>query len=134
MVAVSDAAEKTGSERNGRMDRKPDSLAIFQRRATLRRWCILAGLALAPMPAFHAVPEAFLYYLFESPPQSWNRITFFDARVFIFLGLPLALIFLAWALPGAGRDGLPKRSIVALCFLVAYNPLRYCSRGIFMAK
>ncbi len=107
------------------MNTKPDSLAIIKSRAALRRWCILAGLALAPMPAFHAVPEAFLYYLFESPPLSWNRISFFDARVFMFLGLPLAPIFLAWVMPDVSGDGLPKRSIVALCFLIAYNPFRY---------
>jgi hypothetical protein len=41
------------------------------------------------------------------------------------LGLPLTPIFLAWFLPGAGRPGLPMRSIVTLCFLVAYNPIRY---------
>jgi hypothetical protein len=40
------------------------------------------------------------------------------------LGLPLTAIFLAWSLPGAGRPGLPLRSIVVLCLLVAYNPFR----------
>ena len=40
------------------------------------------------------------------------------------LGLPLTAIFLAWSLPGTGRPGLPLRSIVVLCLLVAYNPLR----------
>ena len=38
--------------------------------------------------------------------------------------LPLTPIFLAWSLPGAGRPGLPKRSLVVLCLLVAYNPLQ----------
>ena len=46
------------------MEAKPHGLAFFQSPAALRRWCILAGLALAPLPAFHAVPEGFLIYLF----------------------------------------------------------------------
>ncbi len=40
-------------------------------------------------------------------------------------GLPLTSIFLAWSLPGVGRPGLPLRSIVVLCLLVAYNPFQY---------
>ena len=40
------------------------------------------------------------------------------------MGLPLTAIFLAWSLPGAGRPGLPLRSIVVLCLLVGYNPFR----------
>ena len=107
------------------MDRKPDSLAIIQRRAALRRWCILAGLALAPLPAFHASPDGFLYYLIESPPPGWTRFAKDQMIVFTIMGLPLAPIFLAWALPSAGHPGLPKRTIVMLCFLVAYNPFRY---------
>ena len=107
------------------MKAKPHGPAFFESPAALRRWCILAGLALAPLPAFHAMPEAFLYYLFESPPQGWTRVNFSDARFFSLLGLPLTAIFLAWSLPGVGRLGLPKRSIRLLCFLVAYNPHRY---------
>ncbi len=43
---------------------------------------------------------------------------------FTLLGLPITAIFLAWSLPGASRPGLPLRSIVVLCLLVAYNPLQ----------
>ncbi len=70
------------------------------------------------------MPEGFLIYLFE-PPTGWTRLAKAQVIIFTFMSLPLAPIFLAWALPGAGRPGLPPRSIVALCFLVAYNPLRY---------
>ncbi len=45
--------------------------------------------------------------------------------MFTLLGLPLTPIFLAWALPGVGRPGVPLRSIVVLWLLVAYNPLRH---------
>ena len=38
---------------------------------------------------------------------------------------PITAIFLAWALPGAKRPGLPPRSIGVLWLLVAYHPLRY---------
>ncbi len=107
------------------MDTKPDSLAIIKSRAALRRWCILSGIALAPMPAFHASPDGFLIYLIESPPPGWTKIAQDKMILFVLLGLPLTPIFLAWAFPGAGFPGLPKRTIVALCFLVAYNPLRY---------
>ena len=85
-------------------------------RLFLLTWCLLAGLALAPLPAFHASPDGFLYYLIESPPAGWTRLAKDQIIVFTFMGLPLAPIFLAWAFPGAGRPGLPKRSIVALCF------------------
>ncbi len=44
---------------------------------------------------------------------------------FTLFGLPLTPIFLAWASPGAGHPGVPMRSIIALCLLVAYNPVRY---------
>ena len=48
-----------------------------------------------------------------------------EARFLTFVGLSLAPIFVAWSLPGAGRPGLPTRSIVVLCLLIAYNPFRY---------
>ncbi len=107
------------------MEAKPHSRMNFESRAALRRWCILAGLALAPMPAFHASPDGFLYYLIESPPPGWTKFAKDQMILFVLLGLPLAPIFHAWALPGAGFPGLPKRTIVALCFLVTYNPFRY---------
>jgi hypothetical protein len=107
------------------MKAKPDSLAIIQSRAALRRWCILAGLALAPLPAIHAAPEAFFYFVFESPLPIWTRMTMREPYWFTLLGLPIAAIFLAWSLPGAGRPGLPMRSIVVLFILVAYNPVRH---------
>ncbi len=106
------------------MEANPHTPVDFKSRAALSVWCILAGLALAPLPAFHALPEGFLIYLFE-PPTGWTRLAKAEIIIFTFMGLPLTPIFLAWALPGAGRPGLPSRSIVALCFLVAYNPLRY---------
>ena len=107
------------------MDANPHSPIDFESRVFLLAWCIVAGLALAPLPALHAMPYGFLYYLIESPPPGWTRITRYEAYWFTIMGLPLAPIFLAWSLPGAGRPGLPKRSIIVLCILVAYNPMRH---------
>ncbi len=56
------------------MDANPHTPAIFESRVALSAWCLLAGLALAPLPAFHALPEGFLIYLFE-PPTGWTRLT-----------------------------------------------------------
>jgi len=113
------------------MDAKPDSLAIIKSRSAMRRWCILAALALAPMPILHAYPIGYLYHLFELPPSGWTRFTLSEARFFALLGLPLAPIFLAWAVPGAIRPGLPMRSTVVLWLLVAYNPLRHIFESHF---
>jgi hypothetical protein len=114
----------TGLGRDGGVDRKPDSLAIFESPAALRVWCILAGLALAPMPILYAVPAAVFFHLYASTPPGWTTISWDEARLFAILGLPLTAIFLAWSLPGAVRPGIPQRSIVVLCLLVAYNPLQ----------
>ncbi len=106
------------------MDANRHSPIDFESRMFLLAWCILGGLALAPLPALHALPNGFLIYLFESPP-GWTRLAKTEIIYFTVFGLPLAPIFLAWALPGVGRPGLPVRSVVALCFLVAYNTFRH---------
>ena len=97
----------------------------FESPAALRRWCILAGLALAPLPLIHAYPTGFLIYLYESPPPGWTRLTPDEAYWLTLLGVPLAPVFLTWSLPSAGRPGLPMRSIAVLCLLAAYNPFRH---------
>jgi hypothetical protein len=76
------------------------------------------------MPILYALPTAVFYHLYESAPQGWTRISADEARFFAVLGLPLTAIFLAWSLPGAGRPGLPLRSVVVLCLLFAYHPLQ----------
>lgn len=44
---------------------------------------------------------------------------------------PLALFFLFWSLPGAGKNGLPRRSIILLVLVVAYQPFRFYLDGKF---
>ena len=107
------------------MDAKPRDRINFESRLFLLVWCMFAGLALAPLPVIHAFPMGYLYYLYESPPPGWSRLTLNEAYWLTLLGVSLAPIFLAWSLPGASRPGLPKRSIVILCLLIAYNPFRY---------
>ncbi len=97
---------------------------IFESPAALRVWCIAAGLALAPLPILSAVPTTVFIHFYESTPPGWTSISWGEARLFAILGLPLTAIFLAWSLPGAARPGVPLRSIVVLCLLVAYNPLQ----------
>ncbi len=123
-AAGSTASEERELGRNGRMDPKPDSLMDREGLGDLRGWCLLVGLTLAPMPILYAMPTAVLYHLYESAPPGWTGMSADVARYFVALGLPLTAIFLAWSLPSAGRHGLPLRSIVVLCLLVAYNPLR----------
>jgi hypothetical protein len=97
----------------------------FESRVFLFAWCILAGLALAPLPVIHAFPTGFLIYLYESPPPGWTWLTPEEAYWLTIMGLPLAPIFLTWSLPGAGRPGLPMRSIAVLCLLATYIPFRH---------
>jgi hypothetical protein len=80
---------------------------------------------LAPLPALHALPKEFIYFLFESPLPIRTRLAMPEPFWFTVLGLPITAIFLVWALPGAHRPGLPPRTIGLLWFLVAYNPLRH---------
>ena len=91
----------------------------YESPAALRVWCILAGLAVAPMPIIYAMPSTFLYVLFDSPVPVWARIATREPYLFAMLGLPITAIFLAWSLPSAARPGLPVRSIVVLSLLVA---------------
>ena len=106
------------------MDANRHSPIDFESRELLRVWCLLAGLALLPMPALHAMPAEFLYFVFGRPSPNWNGLTLTDIFGFSVLGIPLAPIFLAWSLPGAGCPGLAKRSIIVLCLWAAYHPIR----------
>jgi len=106
------------------MEAKTYTRVIFESPAALRVWCIAAGLALAPMPILYAVPATVFIHLYESTPPGWTSISWGEARLFAILGLPLTAIFLAWSLPGAGRPGLPLRSLILLGLLVAYHPLQ----------
>ena len=110
--------------REGQMEASSFTRVNFESPAALRVWCIVAGLALAPMPILYAVPATVFIHLYESTPPGWTSISWGEARLFAILGLPLTAIFFAWSLPGVIRSGLPPRSILVLCILVAYHPLQ----------
>ncbi len=111
--------------RDGGVVQNPQSPADFSVPEALWYLCLGAGLTLAPLPALHVLPEEFIYFLFESPLPIRTRLAMPEPYWFTLLGLPITATFLAWALPGAHRPGLPPRSIGLLWLLVAYNPLRH---------
>ncbi len=90
---------------------------------------VVLAFALIPIPWFRTGVADLLVIARVFP---WpHMITF--ALMFCFwltvISLPLIPLFLAWSLPGAGRPGLPKRSIGALCLLIAYHPYRFLLEG-----
>ena len=106
----------------------------IERRPLLKGHVVLA-LALIPVPWFRTGVADLLViaYLFPWP----HTVTF--ALMFCFwltvFSLPLIPLFIAWSLPGAGRPGLPRRAVGALCLLIAYHPYRCLLEGtIYVAQ
>ena len=92
-----------------------------ERRPLLKGHVVLA-FALIPVPWFRTGVADLLVIASVFP---WpHMITF--ALMFCFwltvFSLPLIPLFLAWCLPDADHPGLPRRSIGALCLLIAYHP------------
>jgi hypothetical protein len=92
---------------------------------------VVLAFALIPIPWFRTgvVDLLVVTSIFPSPAGPALALAFlFWLSLF---SLPLIPLFLGWSLPGAGRLGLPKRSIGALCLLIAYHPFRFYLEGIF---
>lgn len=86
---------------------------------------LVFGLFLVPVPLFRSgFLELGLFLIYMRMPFAVEVGIglLFESILF---SLPLILLFVAWSLPGAHRPGLPKRSIAALCLLIAYHPFRY---------
>ncbi len=101
-----------------------------ERRPLLIRHVVFA-FALIPIPWFRTgvVDSLVMSLLFPWPHLIAMALAFlFWLSLF---SLPLIPLFLAWSLPGASRVGLPKRSIGALCLLIAYHPFRFYLEGRF---
>ncbi len=96
----------------------------FESRVFLLVWCLLGGLALLPIPALSALSVELLYLELARPSPDRSGLTVRAYALFSMLAMPLIPLFLAWSLPGARSHGVPKRSIGALCLLIAYHPLR----------
>ncbi len=58
------------------------------------------------------------------PPTISDGSILAGYALFMAPALPLIPLFLAWSLPGVGRLGLPLRSTVVLCLMIAYHPFR----------
>ena len=101
-----------------------------ERRPLLEGHVVLA-LALIPVPWFRTGVADLLVIAMLFP---WPHLVAL-ALGFCFwltvISLPLIPLFLAWCLPGADRPGLPKRSIGALCLLIAYHPYQFLLEGRF---
>ena len=76
---------------------------------------LLVVTSIVPSPAGPALALAFLFWLSV-------------------LSLPLIPLFIVWCLPGAGRLGLPKRSIIFLALLIAYQPIGFYLEGFFYGE
>lgn len=106
-------------------------LIFTEERRPLLIWHLVLGFALVPIPLMRTGFSEFILVglIFPSPD---GAIFILGLLIFFLLvSLPLAPIFIAWSLPGAGRRGLPKRSIGALALLIAYYPLRLYLNNIF---
>lgn len=100
---------------------------------TLTR-CLIFGLALVPIPMIRTGSAELFYLSMTLPSPDGFGIALALVLFLSFLSLPLIPLFLAWALPGAERAGLPKRSMGALCLLIAFHPFRYYLDGIFFGR
>lgn len=109
---------------------RPRPIFAKERRPLLLGHLGLA-LALVPIPMIRtgwAEATAFMaVFAFQAPPSIGLGLM----AVGVLFSLPLVPLFLAWSLPGAGRPGLPKRSIGLLCLLIATHPLRFHFEGVF---
>ena len=105
-----------------------------ERRPLLIRHVIFA-FALIPVPWFRTGVVDFMVIalLYRFPHSAALALALlFWLSLF---SLPLIPLFFAWSLPGASRPGLPKRSIGALCLLIAYHPFRFYLEGrIYVAE
>ena len=92
---------------------------------------LVLSLALVPIPMIRTgwfeFAAVLIIFPFQAPPTI-GVITLAVGTMFL---SPLIPLFLAWSLPGSYRPGLPKRSIGALCLLVAAHPLRFYFEGVF---
>lgn len=100
-----------------------------------RRPLLLGHLALAlvlvPIPMIRTGWVEVALLLSVAPSQVPGPIGLWVFLVGALILSPLVPFFLVWSLPGVGRSGLPKRSIGALCLLIATHPLRFYLEGVF---
>ncbi len=118
------------AERNEMIPKRLRPIFAKERRPLLVGHLVLS-LALVPIPMIRTgwVEAALILSIFPSQVPGPIGLWFLMAGSVV--SLPLIPLFLTWSLPGATRLGLPKRSIGALCLLVAVHPSRFYFEGIF---
>ncbi len=92
---------------------------------------LVLSLALVPIPIIRTGWAEALALMIFFPFQAPATMGVALLAVGTLFSLPVIPLFLAWSLPGSYRPGLPKRSIGALCLLVAAHPARFYFEGIF---
>ena len=97
-------------------------------------WHLVLGLSLSPITMIRTGWAEFsillLIFGVRLETASILGVLFFFSMVSF---IPV-ILFLVWSLPGAGRQGVPKRSIGALCLLIAYHPARLYIEDIFTSE
>jgi hypothetical protein len=113
-----------------------EGLRLFlaeERQPLLIRHVVLA-FALIPIPWFRTGLVDFVVVSSTIPSPAGPSFAFAFLIFLSVLSLPLVPLFLAWSLPGAHRPGLPRRSIIFLALLIAYQPLGFNLEGIFYGE
>ncbi len=118
------AVEEPNSGWKTRMNSKSHNPANPGGRFSLPLWCLLGGFTLLLIPAHLAAPAEFLHLMLAPLPSDRDVSIVAGYAWFSLPAVPLIPLFLAWVLPGASSPGRPRRSIAALCLLIAYHPLR----------
>ena len=104
-------------------------LMFAEERRPLLAWHLALGMFLLPIPWFRTGVVDFLVLVAILPSPDGSTQALALLLWLSLFSLPLFPVFLAWSLPGASRVGLPKRSIGALCMLIAYHPFRFYLEG-----
>ncbi len=104
-----------------------------ERRPLLIRHVVFA-FALIPIPWFRTGVVDLLVVALLFPWPHSTALALASLFWLSLFSLPLIPLFLAWSLPGASRPGLPKRSIIFLALLIAFQPLGFYLEGIFYGE
>ena len=103
-------------------------LSAATRRPLLIRHVVFA-FALIPIPWFRTGVADLLVVALLFPLPHSAALALASVFWLSLFSLPLIPLFFAWSLPGAGRPGLPKRSIGVLFLLISYHPFRFYLEG-----
>ena len=97
-------------------------------------WHLVFGLTLLPITMIRTGWGEFAFFLFIFGLQLDTASKLGAFFLLSLVSLTPGFFFLAWSLPGADRPGLPKRSIGALCLLIAYHPARLYLAGVLSSE